>query len=122
MDVKEKIKKRLRRKQRTRIKIRGSKLKPRLSVFRSNRHIEVQLIDDESAKTIAFASDIEIQNKNKKDGLSKNADINFEVGRLIAKKAKKLGISGAIFDRGAYKYHGRVKKVAEGAKKEGLEL
>jgi len=117
MNIKEKTKKNLRRKQRTRSEIKGNQTRPRLSVFRSNRHIEVQLIDDESARTLAFAGDKEVKNKNKS---IKNIDVGFEVGKLIAKKAKELGIEKVIFDRGAYKYHGQVKRVAEGAREGGL--
>ncbi|MDD3735051.1 MAG: 50S ribosomal protein L18 [Candidatus Pacebacteria bacterium] len=119
MNIKEKTKKNLRRKQRTRSEIKGNQTRPRLSVFRSNRHIEVQLIDDESARTLAFAGDKEVKNKNKS---IKNIDVGFEVGKLIAKKATQLGIEKVIFDRGAYKYHGQVKRVAEGAREGGLKL
>jgi large subunit ribosomal protein L18 len=103
--TKEINKKRIRRKKRVRTKIRGTAERPRLSVFRSNRYIYAQLIDDVIGQTLAAAS-----------GKDSRA-----VGLLIAEKAKKQGIKAAVFDRGAYKYHGRIKALAE-AFRESIKL
>jgi large subunit ribosomal protein L18 len=110
---KEKI---MRRARRTRAKIFGTKLKPRLSVFRSNKHIYAQLIDDEAQKTLASSSDLDLKTKTSK---SESAQM---VGEEIAKKGGELKIGEVIFDKGGYKYHGRVKSVAEGARKGGLKF
>ncbi|MDP2709236.1 MAG: 50S ribosomal protein L18 [bacterium] len=117
MDV-NKIKqaKRLRRKGRVRAKVSGSAGCPRLSVFRSNRGIYAQLIDDQAGKTLAAVSAPEIKDKSKK------SDISFEAGKLIAKKAADQKIVKAVFDRNGYKYHGRVKALAEGARAGGLKF
>lgn len=102
---------------RIRAKIAGTAQKPRLSVFRSNRDIYVQLIDDDNGTTIAAASsrekDIAAQAGNK-------AEKSKLVGQSIARKAKELGIENVVFDRGGNLYHGRVKAVAEGAREGGL--
>ncbi|HPZ74733.1 MAG TPA: 50S ribosomal protein L18 [Candidatus Pacearchaeota archaeon] len=109
-------KKRDRRHKRVRAKIKGTNMRPRLSVFRSNTHISCQLINDNEGKTIINADDKEIKEKGKK------TDIAFEVGKLIAKKGKEKGIEKVVFDRGYYRYHGRVKALAEGARKGGLQF
>ncbi len=102
---------------RIRAKISGTAQKPRLSVFRSNTEIYVQLIDDDNAVTLASASskdkDIKAQpgNKSEKGKL---------VGQAIARKSKELGLENVVFDRGGNLYHGRVKQVAEGAREGGL--
>ena len=102
---------------RIRAKIAGTAQKPRLSVFRSNRDIYVQLIDDDNSVTIAAASsrekDIVAQAGNK-------VEKSKLVGQSIARKAKELGIENVVFDRGGNLYHGRVKAVAEGAREGGL--
>ncbi len=113
----EKQQKRYRRHRRVRAKIKGTAKVPRLCVFRSAGHIYVQLIDDEKGKTLALASDLEI--KKKKD---KKAVLATKVGNLIAKKAIEKKIKRVVFDRGGYKYHGRVKALAEGAREEGLQF
>ena len=104
---------------RIRKKISGSGIKPRLSVFRSNTEIYVQLIDDENGNTIASASskekDIVAQKVNK-------VEKSKLVGAAVARKAGDLGIKTVVFDRGGYLYHGRVKAVAEGAREGGLEF
>lgn len=115
--IKQTIEQRERRKRRTRSKIFGTKEMPRFSVFRSNQHIYAQLIDDENGYTLVSAS-----SKDIKKQAGKKSDTALEVGKLIAEKAKKAGITRAVFDRGAYKYHGRVKAVAEGARQTGLKL
>lgn len=88
--------------------------KPRLVVFRSLKHIYVQLIDE--GKTMAFASDKEIKGKKKP------LEVSREVGKLVAQKALERNIKSAVFDRAGYKYHGNVKAVAEGAREAGLKL
>lgn len=113
----EKREKRKIRHKRIRAKIKGTKSRPRLFVFRSAKHIYCQLIDDEKGRTILAASDFEL-----KKGKRKKVEIAKEVGKLIAKKAKKLKIEKVVFDRGGYKYHGRVKALAEGAREGGLKF
>ena len=105
---------------RTSIKIRlGSKL--RLSVFRSNKHIYCQIIDDAKQKTICSSSTLDTKlKKNIKSSGSKDAAIL--VGKDIAEKAKKNGITNIVFDRGGYLYHGRVKSLADGARENGLKI
>ena len=106
-----------RRKKRVRAKIYGTKKNPRLNVFRSLKHIYAQLIDDDQGLTIAAAKDLEV-----KGAKGKKTDLAFAVGQLIAAKAVKLGISEVVFDRSSFQYHGRVKAVAEGARKGGLKF
>jgi len=110
-------KRRAQRVRRSRVRAYGTAEHPRLAVFRSNRHIYAQLIDDVLGKTLAAASSMELK---KKTG-SKSAQA-AEVGKLIAEKAKKAGISEAVFDRRFYKYHGRIKEVAENARAGGLKF
>ena len=111
----EKQEKRYRRHKKIRAKVFGTADKPRLCVFRSEKHIYAQLIDDEKAKTIVTSSDLEFK-KNRGTKVAKAK----EVGKLIAKKAKDLKVEKVVFDRGGYKYHGRVRAVAEGAREGGL--
>lgn len=101
---------------RVRAKISGTISIPRLSIFRSNTGMYVQLIDDQNSKTIASVSNKEIKKKDTKVKIAK------ELGLLIAKKAKEKKISKIVFDRGSYKYHGRVKALAEGAREGGLQF
>ena len=112
--------KRIRRHRRARAKVGGTSERPRISVFRSNRHIWAQLIDDEAGKTIVSASDREV--KQDKKSKSKKVPLAGSVGELIAKKAGAKKILSVVFDRGGYKYHGMVKAVAEGARKGGLKF
>ncbi|MCD6528369.1 50S ribosomal protein L18 [bacterium] len=114
----EKKEKRLRRHKRIRAKIKGDSLRPRLCVFRSNKHIYAQLIDDTQGKTIVSASDLELKESEKKN--KRKLAVAHEVGKLIAKKAIEKNIKKVVFDRAGYKYHGRVKAVAEGAREGGL--
>ena len=107
----------LRRQKRVRAKISGTDKKPRLCVFRSNKHIYAQLIDDAAKKTILSASDEKI-----KKGKMTKVDLGKEIGKTIAKLALEKKIEKVIFDRGPYKYHGRVKAVAEGAREGGLKF
>lgn len=120
--------KRYRRKAKIRSNIKGTKETPRLSVFRSNQGVFLQLIDDENGKTLASANSQEIDSKKikaatkEKDSLGSKEQIAYEVGKLIAQKAKDKNIKRAVFDRGGFRYHGRVKAVGEGARDGGLEI
>ncbi len=102
---------------RTRAKIQGKEARPRLCVFRSLRHISAQLIDDSSGKTIASSSDHAVIAKGKKP-----VQVAGLVGADLAKKAVAAGVSEVVFDRGSYKYHGRVKALAEAARESGLKF
>ncbi len=116
MSQKELNKKRERRAKRARAKIgKGTKERPRLSVFRSNKRIYAQIIDDSEGKTVVSASSHKVKAKKKAEAAEK-------VGELIAKEAKKAGIEKVIFDKGPYNYHGRVKALAEAARKGGLKF
>jgi large subunit ribosomal protein L18 len=106
---------RIRRHKRVRAKVIGTSQYPRLSVYRSLNHIYAQLIDDKSGKTIASASDKGIKKGTKTEKA-------VEVGKLIAKAALDSKIEKVVFDRGMFKYHGRVKAVAESAKEAGLQI
>lgn len=108
----------LNRQKRVRAKIIGNSQKPRLSVFRSNKFIYVQAIDDENQKTIVGVSEKELKERNK----VKKTDRAFELGKLLAKKVLSKKITEAVFDRGSYKYHGRVKNIAQGAREGGLKF
>ncbi|MBN2197822.1 50S ribosomal protein L18 [Candidatus Wolfebacteria bacterium] len=110
---------RLRRKNRVKAKIFGTANRPRFSVFRSNRYIYGQLINDEKRETLASASSKEVEDKKEKKGKLILAE---QTGELIAKRAVAQGIKEAVFNRREYKYHGRVKSVADGAKKGGLKI
>jgi len=117
--IKTQAHRRARRHLRVRKKVHGSAARPRLVVFRSSKHIYAQVVDDDRGVTILGASDrtegIQV------DGTGKTAR-SFALGRLIADKAKGKGIAKVVFDRGGYQYHGRVKAVADGARKGGLEF
>jgi large subunit ribosomal protein L18 len=108
---------RRRRHRRVRGKISGTSERPRLVVFRSNRGIEAQLIDDLEGKTLAAASWLHVKGG---DG-DKSAQAEA-VGKLLAERAKSAGVESAVFDRGGYLYHGRVKALAEGAREGGLKI
>lgn len=109
---------RKRRHQRIRAKIIGTQERPRFCVFKSLNHIYVQIIDDKKGQTIVSASDLEI----KKSKADKKIDLARKVGELIGQKAKEKKIKKVVFDRGGFKYHGRLKVLAEEAKKAGLEF
>jgi large subunit ribosomal protein L18 len=115
MDAKTKRTARVRRHARVRRKVAGNVERPRLAVFRSNRHIYAQLIDDVAAVTLASASDNEVKVAGKTAGAK-------AVGELIASRAKEAGIRSAVFDRGGRLYHGRVAALAEGAREGGLQI
>ena len=114
------------RKNRNRAAIFGTAEKPRLSVFRSNKYTYVQLIDDAKGHTLAAASSRELLNRGKpaKGGSASGgkAELAKSLGGLIAEKAKKLGVKSAVFNRSFYKYHGRIKAVAEAAREAGLKI
>jgi large subunit ribosomal protein L18 len=110
---------RLRRHRRVRKKVEGTADRPRLAVFRSNKHISAQVIDDRSGRTIAAASTIETDLRASATG---NKDAATQVGRLVAERAKAAGVSKVVFDRGGNLYHGRVAAVADAARDAGLEL
>jgi large subunit ribosomal protein L18 len=107
---------RLRRHRRVRGKVQGTAARPRLAVFRSNRGIEAQLVDDTEGKTLAAASWLHLKKTFKGNKVEQAA----EVGKLLAKNAKGAGIEQVVFDRGGYLYHGRVKALADGAREGGL--
>jgi large subunit ribosomal protein L18 len=112
-----------RRAARVRAKIQGSASRPRLSVFRSNRFLRLQLIDDEHGKTLATVSTpASGKAKAKPENGSKKTDAARAAGESLAKKAGEMGIKEVVFDRGSYRYHGRVQAVAEGARAAGLKL
>lgn len=106
-----------RRRIRTRAKMTGTMERPRLSVLRTNQFTSAQLIDDMAGKTLVSASTRNMETKEKGKIVKAEA-----LGELIAKKAQEMKITAAIFDRGGYNYHGRVKAVAEGARKGGLQI
>jgi large subunit ribosomal protein L18 len=107
--------KRLKRRRRVRAKITGTAERPRISVFRSNRGVFAQLIDDDSGRTLAAVNwtEDELRSLKRMEQASK-------AGQLLAERAKAAGIETAVFDRGGYQYHGRVKALAEGAREGGL--
>ena len=117
MDAKTKRNARVRRHARVRKSIAGTAERPRLAVYRSNRHIYAQLIDDDAARTIASASD-----RNVKAGGDGKLDAAKAVGEQLAEKAKAAGIERVVFDRGGRLFHGRVAAVAEGAREKGLQI
>lgn len=100
-----------------RAKIRGTSTRPRLSVFRSLKHISAQIIDDELSRTLVTSSDADKAFKGKKP-----AEAAELVGKKLAEKCLTKNISAVVFDRGGYKYHGRIKALAEGARRAGLKF
>jgi len=113
------IKGRIRRHKRIRKKIKGTADKLRLCVFRSNKYIYAQLINDDRGEVLVSADDRDFAKNKTKQNKKQRGE---KVGELIAKKAKENGIETVVFDRGGYKYHGRVKALAEGARKAGLKI
>jgi large subunit ribosomal protein L18 len=110
---------RKRRHVRVRAKVSGTAQRPRLNVFRSSAHIYVQLVDDVSGRTLAAASDLEPAIREKGGPKSERASA---VGATIAERAKAAGLETCVFDRGGYRYHGRVKALADGAREGGLKF
>lgn len=120
---KTKEEKRGRRATRVRAKVVGTAERPRLSVFRSNKHVLAQLIDDTLGKTLVSASDKEVKLSSKKDeGAQTKVLASLEVGKLLASKATAKNIAKAVFDRAGYRFTGRVKAVADGAREGGLQF
>ena len=112
---------RLRRKRRIRKKISGSGDRPRLCVFRSSRHVYAQIVDDSQGRTLAAASSLSQEIREKLKGLKKT-EAAREVGKLLAQRAKERGIQTVVFDRNGFLYHGRVKSVAESCRENGLSF
>jgi large subunit ribosomal protein L18 len=108
---------RLRRRRRVRAKVRGTAARPRISVFRSNRGMFLQLIDDDAGRTVAAVTWTEPELKS----LARMEQAT-RAGALLAERAKAAGVQRAVFDRGGYRYHGRVKAVADGARETGLAI
>ena len=115
MSVKTKGQSRLRRRRRVRAKVRGTAERPRLSVFRSNRGIQAQVIDDVAGHTVAAVNWTEGDLKS-----LKSMEQAKRAGELLAERAKAAGVEAVVFDRGGYRYHGRVKALADGARESGL--
>ena len=115
MSLKTKSQSRLRRRRRVRAKVRGTAERPRLSVFRSNRGIQAQVIDDVAGHTLAAVNWTEDNLKS-----LKTMDQAKRAGELLAERAKAAGVETVVFDRGGYRYHGRVKALADGARENGL--
>ena len=109
------------RHKRVRQKVTGTTSRPRLCVFRSSNHIHAQLIDDSMGETLVSMNTLDSQVKGKTDGMAKSTKAEI-VGTLLAEKALEKGIKKVVFDRGGYKYHGRIKSLAEAARKVGLEF
>lgn len=112
---------RMRRHARIRARVQGTESRPRLCVFRSLSNIYAQVIDDTRGQTIVSASSLEDEIKNTADS-KKKVDISRLVGNLVAKRAKDKGITQLAFDRGGFKYHGRVKALAEAIREQGLKF
>jgi large subunit ribosomal protein L18 len=110
---------RIRRHRRVRKKVLGTAERPRLAVFRSNKHIYVQAIDDMAGRTVASASTMEASARS---GATATVDAANQVGRLVGERVKAAGVTTVVFDRGGFKYHGRVAAVADGARAAGLQL
>jgi large subunit ribosomal protein L18 len=117
MAVKTQDQRRLRRRRRVRAKVRGTASRPRLSVFRSNRGISAQLIDDDSGKTLAYAGWIEADVRKLPSG-----EQAAKVGALLAERAKAAGVETCVFDRGGYRFHGNVARLADAAREGGLQF
>jgi large subunit ribosomal protein L18 len=110
---------RIRRHHRVRKKVKGVDTRPRLAVFRSNKHITAQVIDDVAGKTLAAASTTEADLKG---GATGNKEAAKKIGALVAERAKAAGVTKVVFDRGGFLYHGRVAAVADAAREAGLEF
>ena len=119
ISAKGKAEARVRRHRRVRKKVLGTPERPRLAVFRSNRHIVAQVIDDRAARTLVAASTVEPELRS---GPTGNREAAAKVGRLVAERAKAAGVTRVVFDRGGFLYHGRVAAVADAAREAGLEL
>ncbi len=118
-EIKNARRQRIQRHKRVRRKVGGNAERPRLAVFRSLQHVYAQVIDDSQGRTLTAASSIEPAVRSQASGKSK-AEVSKIVGALVARRAKGAGIDKVVFDRGGYKYHGRVKALADSARQEGL--
>ena len=116
--AKQKREARIRRHRRVRKKVRGTSERPRLAVFRSNKHICAQVIDDRAGRTLASASTVETELRSS----GGNVAAAEKVGELLAERAKSAGVDAVVFDRGGFMFHGRVAALAEAARKGGLEF
>jgi large subunit ribosomal protein L18 len=116
-----KVKARIKRKQRIRKKIFGTSDRPRLSVFRSSRHIYAQLIDDTSGQTVIAASTVE-PSVRERGGFKDKTAAALHIGKVVAERALEKGIEKVVFDRNGFLYHGRVKALSEGAREAGLKF
>ena len=119
-NVSDKQRARTRRHYRVRKKVSGTQGRPRLAVFRSNRHVVAQVIDDVSGRTLAAASSLEASVRS--GGATSNRTASAAVGKLVAERAKAAGVTKVAFDRGGFLYHGRVAALADAAREEGLEF
>ena len=119
MALRTKQEQRRRRHARVRKHVSGTEAAPRLAVFRSNKHIYVQVIDDIAGRTLASASTLEAERRG---AATATVDAAKQVGQAVAERVKAAGISAVVFDRGGFKYHGCVAAVADGARAAGLEL
>jgi len=128
MRPEKKLEARLKRKKRVRNKIFGYPERPRVSVFRSHKHVYAQVINDVEGHTLVALSSLSPEVRAKVEELKSNGEVKGKVdvarlvGRMLAEKAKEKGITKVVFDRGGYKYHGRVKALAEGLREGGLEF
>jgi large subunit ribosomal protein L18 len=128
MRPEKKLEARLRRKKRVRKKLFGYPERPRVSVFRSHKHIYAQVINDVEGHTLVALSSLSLEVRAKVEELKSKGEVKGKVdvarlvGRMLAEKAKEKGITKVVFDRGGYKYHGRVKALAEGLREGGLEF
>jgi large subunit ribosomal protein L18 len=120
ISTKDKQTAKVRRHRRVRKKVAGTAERPRLAVFRSNKHISAQVIDDRSGRTLASASTVE--RDLRQAGPTGNKTAASTVGRMVAERAKSAGVSQVVFDRGGFLYHGRVAAVADAAREAGLEF
>ncbi len=111
---------RIRRHRRVRKKVHGTATRPRLAIYRSNKHLTAQVIDDDAGRTLASASTLEADFRKQQSG--GNVAAATAVGALVAERAKQAGISAVVFDRGGFLYHGRVAAIAEAARAAGLEF
>ncbi|MSQ61832.1 MAG: 50S ribosomal protein L18 [Dehalococcoidia bacterium] len=112
---------RIRRHIRVRKRVEGTPERPRLAVFRSISHIYAQVIDDRGRRTLVAASDVEADLRKAAKGKRKT-DMAVEVGKLVAQRAKAAGVTSVVFDRGGFRYHGRVRALADAARESGLEF
>ena len=113
---------RLRRRRRIRKNVVGTPERPRLAVFRGNKHVQAQLIDDTTGRALLGVSSYSPALRDRLAGLEGKCDKSPEVGKILAERAIEAGVKNVVFDRGGYFYHGRVKALAEGAREAGLQF